>query len=65
MIVITRKKGLCKDCGKDRQLSLKNLCIDCGTKRALLSARQMHEKKGYYYDRWLASKANKGKDDHV
>lgn len=53
------KKGLCKSCGTVAQLSLKHLCIGCSEKRALTSVRNMREKKGYYYDRWLLSNANK------
>ena len=37
------------------ELSHRGLCFECGANHMQESARQLHDKKGPYFERWLAS----------
>jgi len=64
VIKISQKINFCKECGIKARLSRNHLCEKCGTKKVLESIKHLKEKKGYYYDKWLASNADRGKDNH-
>lgn len=61
----------CIDCGdrctRIREPDEPRVCVECGINRGMDAARQMAEKRGPYYDKWLASNgpggrgANRGK----
>lgn len=51
-----KKVKYCKDCQADSfetYISRNNLCGECAMERVILAAKQMHEKKGVYYERYL------------
>jgi ribosomal protein L37E len=52
----------CKRCGKEvEHVSNRGLCSDCGMGAVQEAAKQMHEKKGPIYEKYLARiKASKG-----
>lgn len=46
----------CIDCGKEyrrSELSTRHLCVGCSTWRVISCCRQLQEKKGAYYERYL------------
>lgn len=53
------KQMPCSGCGKPQtvnaQVTSPPRCFECGLQAAIDAARQMREKSGPYYDRWLAS----------
>lgn len=59
------KEMPCRGCGRpmtvDVQTRNSPRCLDCGVGAAVAAARQMHDKAGPAWERWLASNANKGR----
>lgn len=46
-------KGTCKQCRKRNvDVSNQELCKECATENMAESAKQLHEKKGRYFNKW-------------
>lgn len=44
----------CKQCGQQyKRLSVRKLCWNCSTLNMLSASKQLKEKNGEYYERWL------------
>jgi len=52
----------CKHCGKTRySLSARRLCPDCAISRQLESAKQLREKSGPIYEKWIRGRQESAK----
>lgn len=48
-----KKEGTCKQCRKRSvKISINELCQNCATENMANSAKQLHEKKGRYFNKW-------------
>lgn len=43
----------CVRCGNERDLNRKHVCEECAITTALATTRQLNQKRGPYYDKWL------------
>jgi len=54
----TRKRGrpvkikVCRGCGREFTKHRGAYCIECSMKRLIENVRQLHEKKGPWYEKW-------------
>lgn len=55
------KQMPCRGCGEPITVGIRTRiqprCIQCGVQESAIAMRQMSEKSGPYYDRWLAGMA--------
>lgn len=62
--IMARYKTMpCRKCTKPMTVGIRTrkapIHVECGIEEAIQAAKQMREKKGPYYEKWLASMAKK------
>ncbi|GAH91202.1 unnamed protein product [marine sediment metagenome] len=52
--------GVCRQCGKNKYLSVRGLCYSCGIANRRLAANEMRARQGPIFERWQASMIKSG-----